>query len=186
MSVSVKRTHRFIAISILVSSSVLLSPTLWSVAGNPPNADVAAELDAAKAEAAELARDADEMTTLIHNDLSWQSHAEALNRVKEHVNNLGKVVTKLQEERDEASPWQQQAIDRMIPMLREIASNTTAAVEHLNANHVRPVSGNYKDYLEENAYTSHELADLIFSVEQYDRTRTRLERLQDKLELPST
>jgi hypothetical protein len=74
----------------------------------------------------------------------------------------------------------------MIPMLKEIAANTTAAIEHLNTNQVRPVSGNYKDYLEENAYTSHELADMIYSFEQYDHTRTKLEQLQDRLELPSS
>jgi NTP pyrophosphatase (non-canonical NTP hydrolase) len=172
--------------SILVSASVLQPPSLWSVARKAPNSDVAANLDAAKSEAAELARDADEMTALIKNDVSWQSHADALTRIKEHVNNMGKIVAKLQEERDEASPWQQQAIDRMIPMLKEIAANTTAAIEHLNTNQIRPVSGNYKDYLEENANTSHELADMIYSVEQYDHTRTKLEQLQDRLELPSS
>jgi Glu-tRNA(Gln) amidotransferase subunit E-like FAD-binding protein len=172
--------------SILVSASVLQPPSLWSVARRAPNSDVAANLDAAKSEAAELARDADEMTALIKNDVSWQSHADALTRIQEHVNNMGKLVAKLQEERDEASPWQQQAIDRMIPMLKEIAANTTAAIEHLNTNQVRPVSGNYKDYLEENADTSHELADMIYSFEQYDHTRTKLEQLQDRLELPSS
>jgi DNA repair ATPase RecN len=172
--------------SILILTSILQPPSLWSVARKAPNADVAAELDAAKAEAAELARDADEMTALIRNDVSWESHADALTRIKEHVNNMGKIVAKLESERDEASPWQQQAIDRMTPMLKEIADNTTAAIEHLNANHARPVSGNYKDYLEQNADTSHELADMVSSFEQYDRTRTRLERLQDKLESPSS
>jgi Glu-tRNA(Gln) amidotransferase subunit E-like FAD-binding protein len=176
--------HSVLAMSIIVTTAVLLPPSLWPVTKMPPNADVAAELDAAKAEAAELARDADEMTGLIRSDASWQSHAETLNRIKDHVNNMGKIVAKLQQERDEASPWQQQAIDRMIPMLKEVAANTTAAIEHLNSNQSRPVSGNYKDYLEQNAYTSHELADMISSVEQYDRTRTKLERLQDKLESP--
>lgn len=186
MSVSAKRTHRFLAMSILVTTSVLLPQALWSITQKPPNADVAVELDNANAEAAELARDADDMTALIRSDTSWQSHAEALNRIKDHVNNMGRIVAKLEEERSEASPWQQQAIDRMIPMLKEIAANTTGAIEHLNANHTRPVSGNYKDYLEQNADTSHELADMISSVEKYDRTRTKLERLQDKLESPSS
>ena len=186
MPVSVKTKHGVLVMSILVTTAVLLSPPSRSVAQKPPNADVAAELDTAKAEAAELARDADEMTSLIQSDVSWESHADALTRIKEHVNNMGKIVAKLQEERGQASPWQQQAIDRMIPMLKEIAANTTRAIEHLNANHTRPVSGNYKDYLDQNPDTSLQLADMISSFEQYGRTRTKLEQLQDKLELPSS
>jgi hypothetical protein len=71
----------------------------------------------------------------------------------------------------------------MVPLLKEIASNTTAAIEHLNQNHVRPVSEDYQNYLLENADTAHELADMISSFEQYDRTRTKLEKLQDKIEV---
>jgi DNA mismatch repair ATPase MutS len=154
-----------------------------SVQHKPPSAQVAAQLDSAKQQASELARDADEMTGLIHNDVSWQSHADVLNRIRDHVNNMGRIVEKLESERDEASPWQQQAIDRMVPLLKEIASSTTAAIEHLNQNHVRPVSEDYNDYLQKNADTAHELADMISSFEEYDRTRTKLEKLQDKIEV---
>jgi hypothetical protein len=126
----------------------MLPPTLWSVARNPPDAEVAAQLDAANAEAAELARNADEMTSLLHNDVSWQSHADMLVRIKEDVNNMRRIVAKLQEEREEASPWQQQAIDRMVPMLKEIAANTSAAIEHLNQNHGRPTTPDYVEYLQ--------------------------------------
>ena len=156
------------------------------MARNPPNAEVAAQLDAANTEASELARDADEMTSLLHNDVSWQSHADMLERIKEHVNNMGKIVAKLQEERAEASPWQQQAIDRMVPMLKEIAANSTGAIEHMNQNHERPMTPDYVDYLQQNADTSRELADMISALNQYGRERTKLERLQDKIEAPGS
>lgn len=183
MSVSTEVVHRLLIVT-LIGSTALLPPTLWSVARNPANAEVATQLDAANTEAAELARDADEMTALLHNDVSWESHAAMLNRIKDHVNNTGKIVAKLEEERQEASPWQQQAIDRMVPMLKEIAANTTAAIEHLNQNHVRPTTPDYVDYLQQNADTSRELADLISAVDQYGRERAKLERLQDKIEAP--
>jgi hypothetical protein len=106
------------------------------------------------------------MTSLLHNDVSWESHAAMLSRIKDHVNNTGRIVAKLQEEREEASPWQQQAIDRMVPMLKEIAANTSAAIEHLNQNHERPGTPDYAEYLQQNADTSHELADMISAVDQ--------------------
>jgi hypothetical protein len=185
MSVSLGVVHRLLVVA-LFGSTTLLPPTLWSVARNPPNAEVAAQLDAANAEAADLARDADEMTSLLHNDVSWESHAAMLSRIKDRVNNMGRIVAKLLQEREEASPWQQQAIDRMVPMLKEIAANTTAAIEHLNQNPERPTTPDYVEYLEQNADTSHELADLISAVNQYGRERTKLERLQDKIEAPGS
>ena len=184
MSISPKVVRSLLAIAIFASTA-LLPPLLRAVTRKPPNAEVAAQLDAAKDEAFELARDADDMTSLLRNDVSWQSHADMLSRIKDHVNNMGKILEKLQSERDEASPWQQQAIDRMVPLLKEIANNTTAAIEHLNKNQLRPVSGDYKDYLLQNAETAHQLADMISSYEKYGRTRTKLEELQDKIEAPT-
>jgi Skp family chaperone for outer membrane proteins len=108
-----------------------------------------------------------------------------LSRIRDHVNNIGKILEKLESERDEAAPWQQEAIDRMAPLLKDIAANTTAAIEHLNQNQLRPVSGDYKDYLQQNAETAHALADMISSFVQYDRTRAKLETLQDKIETPT-
>ena len=185
MPVSQRIVHRLLVVA-LFGTTTLLPPALWSVTRNPPNTEVAAQLDAANTEAAELARDTDEMTSLLHNDVSWQSHAAMLTRIRDHVNNMGRIEAKLQEERDEASPWQQQAIDRMVPMLKEIAANTSAAIEHLNQNHERPTTPDYVEYLQQNANTSHELADMISAVEQYGRERTKLERLQDKIEAPGS
>jgi hypothetical protein len=172
MSVPVKAGRRLLAITIFVTTA-LLPPTLRSITRKPPNAEVASQFDAAKTEASELARDADDMTALVRNDTSWQSHADTLNRIADHVNNMGKILEKLQSERDEASPWQQQAIDRMAPLLKDIAANTTAAIEHLNKNQIRPVSGDYKDYLEQNADTAHELADMISAFDKYGGTRAK-------------
>ena len=181
MSLSPKALRRTLAIAAFASTIFPLSASA-SIQRKPPSAEVAAELDLAKQQAFELARDADEMTSLLRDNVSWETHADMLNRIRDHVNTMGKIVEKLESERDEASPWQQQAIDRMVPLLKAIASNTTAAIEHVNQNHVRPASEDYKDYLQENADTAHELADMISSFEQYDRTRTKLEKLQDKIE----
>jgi hypothetical protein len=94
MSVSPGVVHRLLVVA-LFGSTTLLPPALWSVARNPPNAEVAAQLDAANTEAAELARDTDEMTSLLHNDVSWESHAVMLSRIKDHVNNMGRIAAKL-------------------------------------------------------------------------------------------
>ncbi len=73
----------------------------------------------------------------------------------------------------------------MIPLLRELAENTTAAIDHLNSNQVRPVSGYYSDYLDENAETAHELTRIISATIEYGHMRDKLEKLEDQIQ-PST
>jgi hypothetical protein len=125
------------------------------------------------------------MEALIRTDASWQTHAAMLESVKEHVNQLGRIAKQLEEKRDSASPWQQQAIDRMLPVLRELATNTTAAINHLNENKLRPTTGEYPQYLKENAETAHDLSDMISSFVKYGDARAKMEKLEQKLEIAS-
>jgi len=115
--------------------------------------------------------------------VSWQSHADKLEQIKEHVNNLGRTVEQLTAARASASPWQQVAIDRMIPLLKELASNTTAAINHLNENKLRPTSGQYTEYLRANADTAHQLSDMISSFVQYGQTQAKVDKPEQKLEV---
>ena len=152
---------------------------------NAENQDVRSLLSLAADQASALDYDADQMTGLLHSEISWRTHATMLTQVKEHVNNLGKTIAKLEAERGQASPLQQQAIDRAVPLLRELASNTTDAIEHLNKNQNRPVSGDYPEYLDANADTAHELARLVDATVEYGHTKNKLEKLQQEIEVAS-
>jgi hypothetical protein len=169
----------------LVTLMLLIIATLSPAAAKPENTEVAQLLVQAKQHAAELATDADELESLTRSNVTWQSHAEKLEQVKEHVNAMGQLVPKLLASRDSASPWQQQAIDRMVPLLKELASNTSAAIEHLKQHPERPTSGAYPEYLKENAETAHQLSDMISSFWRYGQTRAKLENLKQKLEIAS-
>jgi hypothetical protein len=117
--------------------------------------------------------------------MSWQSHAEMLNTIKEHINNLARTIEKLNSMRDSASEWQQQAIDRAIPLMRDLAANTTGAINHLNENKRRPTSGSYTEYLKENTETAHQLSDMISSFVRYGEPRAKLDKLEHRLEIAS-
>ena len=108
-----------------------------------------------------------------------------LETMKEDVNDLARSVEKLNAARDSASSWQQQAIDRMMPLMKELASNTTAAINHLKEQPTRPTSGSYAEYLKQNSETARELTDMISSFIQYGQTRAKLGRLEQKLEIGS-
>ena len=106
--------------------------------------------------------------------------------MRDHVNSLGKLARQLEDSRNSVSPWQQQAIDRMLPLLRDLATNTTAAINHLNKNKERPTTGNYKEYLNENAETARELSNTISNFVKYGETRAKMEKLEQEIEVASS
>jgi len=172
-------------VGVLTVSMLFLFSTPLS-AQKQENPEVTKLLADARDKAAELSRDADEMEALIRTDASWQTHAEMLESVKEHVNQLGRIAAQLEQKRDSASAWQQQAVDRMLPVLRELAANTAAAINHLNQNKGRPLeTSSYPQYLKENAESAHNLADMISSFVKYGDSRARVEKLEQKLEIAS-
>ena len=181
MRIARSSLHYAIVGAMLVSTWMLVPPIAH--AQNTENPEVTRLLADARDKAAVLSRDADEMESLIRTDASWQTHAAMLDEVKRHVNDLGRAAQKLEESRSSASPWQQQAIDRMMPLLKELAANTTAAINHLNENRIRPTTGNYPEYLKENAETAQQLSDMISSYVRYGQTREKLEKLEQRLEV---
>jgi hypothetical protein len=169
---------------LVITLILCVSPKLHAVE-RQDNAQVTDLLSEAAQEAAQLSRDADDMESLLHSDVSWESHADMLNRIRDDVNTLGKTVARLNSTYESGSEWQQQAVDRILPLLRELASNTTAAINHLNANHVRPTTPDYVNYLEKNAETAHQLSEITSDLVKYAKSRTTLEKMENKLEFPS-
>lgn len=151
-------------------------------ADQPDSEQVSRLLSDAKTMAYQLKEDAFEMETFTRMTVSWQSHAVAIARIREHVNALGKQASKLKEMRTVASPWQRTAIDRMEPYLDELGGYISAAIEHVNDKQHSLIE--YNDYLEANADYASDLATMISNFVDYGKTRQRLERLSSKLEIP--
>jgi hypothetical protein len=169
---------------LAIALTLCLTPKLHATE-REDSAEVTGLLSQAAQQAAQLSHDADDMESLLHSDVSWQSHADMLSRIGDDVNTLGKIVARLNTTYESGSEWQQEAVDRILPLLREMASNTTAAINHLNANQARPTTPDYVNYLEKNAETAHQLADVTSDLVKYAKSRTTLEKMESKLEFPS-
>ena len=177
---SMEKSHLVVGILIALLS-FLLPARVFAL--RDENDQLAQVLGEARIEAAELAKDADETESLIRNDVSWQTHANMLDGVKEHVNNLARIIDKLTTERSSGSELQEQAVDRILPLLKELAANTTAAINYLNQNRTRPIGDPYTQYLKDNAETAHQLANTVSSLFEYERTMNKMGELKNKLEL---
>ena len=177
------KANKYFVVGVLVTFLSLSLPT--PVFALRAESDQLAQLlGEARNEAAQLAKDADETESLIRNDVSWQTHAEMLESVKEHVNNMGRIIDKLTATRSSGSELQEQAVDRILPLLKELAANTTAAINYLNQNQSRPIGQPYTQYLKANAETAHQLASTVSSLFEYEKTMNKMDELKNKLGQP--
>lgn len=177
-----RRSITWIGTSALLLAGFLVGPSTIKAADAPDSEQVSKLLSEAKTLAFQVKEDAVTMESYTRMNVSWESHAEAISQIKEHVNTLARHVTKLKEARSAASPWQKTAIDRIDPFLDELGGYTAAVIEHLKGDPKR-TPAEYKDYLEANADYATDLAAMIADFVDYGRTRQRLDRLATKLEI---
>jgi len=167
----------------MVAGIVCISPAL-KAADMPDSEAVTKLLGDAKTQSYEVSVDATTLSSYLLSNLDWRTHATELTRMKEDINKTAKTVTALVNAKSQASPWQATAIDRIVPFMREIASDTTAAIEYLNKNQSKLQMKEYKDYAEANSGTSQELATLIGHFVDYGNHKNRYDSLKKSLELP--
>jgi len=168
----------------LLVAALLIARLDVQAAPQEDNKEVSKLLEDVKMQAADLQHDSDELESFTRSDASWQSHADELELIKERINTIGKTLSRLQNLRSSASPWQREAIDRIMPVAKKLASNTTAAIEHLNKEPLRVHEPQYQQYLKSNAEAASNLATLVKDFVEYGKTRTTLEAYERKLEVP--
>jgi hypothetical protein len=136
-----------------------------------------------KAEAVELKADAADLDSFVRSNLSWMTHAKKIDLIKEHVNNTGKLLAKLKEAESLGSPWQQTAIARIEPLLRELAANTETVIQRLNENSAKIHFPEYRACVKTHYELASDLEALIRDFVSYGETKEKLDRLQRKLEV---
>jgi len=179
-----KRTARMGTLASLLAGFLWASPSV-NPAENADSEQVSKLLSEAKTMAFQLKEDAQTMESYTRSNATWESHAVAINQIKERVNALGRQTAKLKDARSSASSWQKAAIDRVNPFLDELAGYTEAVIENLNKHPKLLNTPEYKDYLEANADYAGDLATMIGDFVDYGRTKQRLQRLTEKLEVPT-
>lgn len=168
----------------MLAGCVAFAMPLWA-AGAPESDHISQVLSDAKLQAFQLKEDADKLESFTHSNAAWETHSDVISRIREDVNKMGRLLATLQNDRASAAAWQQTAIDRVMPVAKELASNTTAAIERLNKNPRLLNTPDYQNYLEAIGDSANNLAGTISNFVDYGKTRQRLERLAAKLELPA-
>jgi hypothetical protein len=137
----------------------------------------------ARSHALEAEDDAAKLDAYARSRLSWKAHGNQLEAMKVHVNELGKIAGELNVLAPQGSRWQQQAIQQVMPLLKEMAGNLNNAIEHLNENQSQVHMQPFRDYARTNYGLAKRTADLIRDLVDYDEAKSRAESLEQKREL---
>jgi hypothetical protein len=167
----------------LLVAGCFIASTNVKAAESDDSPKITALLADAKAEAVQLKDDSTDMESFTRGGLSWESYAGKIEMIKEHVNNTGKLLTKLQAEESDGSVWQQTAIKRIEPLLKELAANTEKTIAYLNENKTKIHFSDFKDYVQMNCEIAANLEELIRDFVNYGEAKQKLDRLGAKLEI---
>lgn len=163
---------------LLVLLVYALLPSVSRAQDSQDNASVAAQLDAAKPILAKIKKDAADMESYTRTSgLSWQTHSTTLEKIKADVNQLQENMRGLQSHRTVASPWQQDAIDRITALANDLATNMNAAIAQLSKSKSRPTAPPYPEYLKANARIANDLTDAIDDIIDYGQTKAKMDSL---------
>lgn len=118
--------------------------------------------------------------------MSWQSHANRLITITDHANDLLRDFNKLSSMRSEGSPWQQEAIDRVDPLLKEMADHLNTTIAHFKDNKHRSNMPPFHEYVKANREYMDKTSQLISAFVDYGENRAKANGLEAALDLPTT
>ena len=157
-------------------------PTTSNAQATSDNPSVATQLNGAKMIVAKTKKDAMQMETYARpGGPSWKTHASALEKIKADVNELQQNMRGLQSHRTVASPWQQEAIDRITALANDLATNMNAAIDRLNKSK-NPTVAPYPEYLRANTRIAADLADEIDATIDYGQNKAKMDSLAQQLD----
>lgn len=126
-----------------------------------------------------------ESFTRVGSRLNQQTHAAELMGAKHAINAMGSDLRRLQELRPSALPWQQSVIERIGPLMADMAGQATSAIERLGAGRL-PLPDEYRDAVVNLNGAAGEVRNVISVNLDYAEAREKLNRLDPSAESRAT
>ncbi len=175
--------HRTL-MGIAAIALVLLIGSPYVAAQKADSEEISNLLTQSKTHAVQAEDDSATLESFTRSGLEWRSHAAKLDQIKTHVNEIGKLLKQMSDLNAEGSPWQQEAIRQIDPLLRSMADNLTSTIDHLNKNQNKVHLPPYRDYVHANYEFASRTAEMIKDFVDYDKAKAKADALEQKLELP--
>lgn len=161
---------------IHVVDRVILPPT-----GEIPDVSkIDDALAAFESEAIEARRRAEALESKNRNpQLNWSGHAEQLNIMKEHVNDLGRRLTELEGMKSKATLFQEKAIEAARPHLEDMAQRVEKGIQWLNEDRRSISKAEYKENLHGIWRDADQLYRNVDTILDYHEARMRMHELAE-------
>lgn len=179
-----KTTSSLLVLKRMVILGVLLLLPAFTRAEKADSSAITDLLKEARSHAVLAEHDSEILESYARSHISWQAHATRLLNIKEHANDLLKDFNQLKSMREHGTPWQQEAIDRINPLLHEMADHLTATIDHFNENQSRVHMPAFRDYASANRQLMSKTARLISDFVDYDEAKAKANALESSLALP--
>jgi hypothetical protein len=111
-------------------------------------------------------------------DIDWQDHADALNAIRDQVNDMGTQLCRLETIKRVVSPWERKAINDAAPLITEMSNEAQAAITYLNHNHNHLFNPAYHAYSEEMYQQSTRLTQQMNELENFGKVHQNDLRLE--------
>jgi len=182
-------TKKIISITtaMLITLSLPLAQAGVEMPGTVTVADLAREtlakrtLERAQASAAAVADEADQLRRIANPVFSPDSHRDKLTALKGKVNRMGQEISSLRAERESLAPWEQQAIDEILPLLQATAENTESAIEYFNEHGDRLWMETYRDYADRIRQGSEQIVKILRNYLKYDKLRDQEVYVEERI-----
>ena len=116
------------------------------------------------------------------NQLNWKSHASHLEQIRTDINAMGERLQRLQDIYSMIAPWQQEAVDRITPKAAALATQTEAAIGHLNEYQGRTWTPSYGDPVRAMSDHAEEIRVDVRMFLDYANTSDQLKGLEKQIE----
>jgi hypothetical protein len=188
-SINIQKLSYLPIAALIISGSSLLAgppasavgpPVVQSETSSPSSAEASRLLKEVRTIAYNLERDAATLESYTFSRLDWRTHGYQLNLAKQHVNAIGDRLKSLQAIRSTAAPWQQQAIESIVPVATQLAARTEAAINHLNENRGHLFAPEYTDHLSTIAEHSDQLKQSVNVFLEMANTQEKLDSLREE------
>ena len=138
-------------------------------------------LAAFESKAIETRRDATMLESKRRNhQLSWQTHADKLSTMKEHINEMGKMLVELEGMKPKATLFQEKAIDAARPHLEDMAQRVEKGINWINEDRRSIAKAEYRDNLHGIWSSADELYRHLDTIIDYHEARMRLQELAEE------
>jgi uncharacterized surface protein with fasciclin (FAS1) repeats len=112
--------------------------------------------------------------------LSWQTHSSHLSTMKDHINEMGKILAELEGMKSKATLFQEKAIEAARPPLEDMAQRVENGINWLNEDRRSISKAEYKDNLHGLWSDADELYRNVDAIIDYHEARMRLHELAEE------